>query len=238
MKYQPTIQSDELVILFGDKNSCPVDRRAEEFPDYCQQFVRDHELASLTVLNQIHSINGVVVKSHNPLLKVSLFQEDGDFLITKQRNAALAVLTADCLPVVVHDPTNNAVGVAHAGWKGTVGGIVLAMLQAMKQQFGTKSDEVKVWLGPAAQACCYKVQRSFVDNLSGLKDTEHFLQNRDGKLFFDNSACNASQLKEAGVLDANINRDFNMCTICSDQFYSHRRQGAAAFRQLSYVWLV
>lgn len=237
MKYKPTVQSNGMTLLFGGVNECPVDRNSEEFPDYCQEFVHDNNLDSLTLLSQTHSADGAVVKSHNELLKVSLFQEEGDFIITNQPRAAIAVLTADCLPVIMHDPVHGAVGVAHAGWKGTVAGISRVMIQAMQELFNTKAEDLKVWLGPAAQTCCYEVQRDFVQQLSNLAHPENFLQSKDSKLFFDGSKCNVAQLEAGGVAPEQINRKNNICTICSDKFYSHRRQGAAASRQLSFVWL-
>src|SRR5919112_1964396 len=91
----------------------------------------------------------------------------GDALVTNQIGPVLMTLHADCQPVLFVDPgagrRGPAVGVAHAGWRGTVADIVGATLAVMTAAFGTRADDVHVVLGPAIGRCCYDVGENVVD---------------------------------------------------------------------------
>ena len=77
----------------------------------------------LSALNQVHSTDGLQVINTD-----FSFNSEGDYLLTNQINVGLGVLTADCVPLIVYDAKNNAVGIAHAGWRGSVVGIAIRML--------------------------------------------------------------------------------------------------------------
>ena len=77
--------------------------------------------------------------------------------MTNEKNVTLLILVADCLPVFFYDPVHQAIGLAHAGWRGTVTHIAPKTLLAMSEAYGTQPAEVKVALGPSIGACCYEV---------------------------------------------------------------------------------
>lgn len=188
---------------------------------------------SLTFLKQVHGINGYLVDSDK---EFSFHEREGDFLITNKPGCAIGVLTADCLPIIFYDQTNNACGVVHAGWRGSVDKISTISLKAMMDSFGTKPELVKVYFGPCAKNCCYEVGSDFCKNVSDRYKKDVF-RTVSGKIFFDNLRLNILQLLEMGVFEKNMISNYNMCTICDSSYHSYRRAGDAAGRQASVIVL-
>ena len=122
-------------------------------------------LDSLVLLDQVHGIAGQVLTNHNAL--PTAFTIQGDYLITALPSIGLAVRTADCLPVICTDGT-RAVGIAHAGWRGSVAGVQVNMVDRMCELYGVSLQELKVIFGPALGACCYRVDTDFVAHLPGI----------------------------------------------------------------------
>lgn len=160
----------------------------------------------------------------------------GDALVTNQIGPVLMTLHADCQPVLVVDPgagrRGPAVGVAHAGWRGTAADIVGAMLAVMTTAFGTRADDVQVVLGPAIGRCCYDVGEDVVDawqQTAGANAGEALAT--DGQRHrFSLAAANALLLNRAGVRAVNIEVS-DICTKCNgDHWFSHRGQGAQTGR--------
>ncbi len=155
---------------------------------------------------------------------------EGDGLITRSPNIPLAIRTADCLPVFIFDPRQRAIGLVHAGWRGSRKRIVEKTVKRMAQQWKTSLEDLKVVLGPAIRSCCYEVGREFL---------EYFPQEvivKDQHLFLDLPLVNKTQLSSLGVREENI-FDCRICTCCDQQFFSHRRDGAKAGRMLSVMML-
>ncbi|MCK4517683.1 polyphenol oxidase family protein, partial [Candidatus Babeliales bacterium] len=155
---------------------------------------------------------------------------------------AIGVLTADCLPIVLHDEKNNACAVIHAGWRGSVAGIAGKALEAMENSFGTRARDVVAHFGPSAKVCCYEVGEDFAENVckflvcrsSRVICEANCIERNDG-VFFDNVRLNEFQLFEAGVLADNINKTENKCTICDNSYHSYRRDKGEAGRQATVV---
>ena len=101
-------------------------------------------------VHQIHSSRVVFAEGPGIL-------GEGDALITNQIGFVLAVRTADCVPILIADPTHHAVAAVHAGWRGTVSGILREALREMGDRFGTMPGEVLVGIGPAIGLCCFEV---------------------------------------------------------------------------------
>lgn len=80
-----------------------------------------------------------------------------DALVTNQVGIALAVQSADCIPILFHDPVQGVIGAAHSGWKGTLGHIAAEVLAVMHHRFGSHAADVHAVLGPSIRACCYEV---------------------------------------------------------------------------------
>jgi YfiH family protein len=174
----------------------------------------------------------------------------GDGLVTDAPGILLAVQTADCLPVILVDKKQRAVGVFHAGWRGTVKRIVQKGVGEMHRWFGTRSSDIKATVGPGIHRCCYEVgeevrekfhsQFSYADELfREIKESDPvrdkypllFLTARPPghsslppKIVLDLVEANRRQLLEAGVPAKNISVS-ELCTSCrSDLFFSYRAE--------------
>ena len=185
------------------------------------------EIQQLALLNQTHSVDGFIVKDIIPAFNI-----DGDYLITQQKNIGLGVMTADCLPIVFYD-TKNCAAIAHAGWRGSIGQIAVCTIKKMQEE-GSQIADIQVFLGPSAKVCCYEVNADFVKNIPF---REHVIVERNSKLHFDLPGLNIMQLKNCGIKREAINTEYNFCTICNHRFFSYRRQGENAGRQMTVIAL-
>ena len=155
---------------------------------------------------------------------------DADAYITNEKNLPIAIRTADCVPVFIYDPKNNAIGLAHAGWRGTYKSIALKTIQKMQESFGCDPASLRTVLGPSIRECCYQVGEEFRHYFpSNTKD-------RGGYLYADVVGANRDQLLKAGVLPANI-YDSGICTCCNKDYFSFRRDGKNAGRMISLMML-
>jgi len=150
---------------------------------------------------------------------------EADALITDQPGFVLAVRTADCVPILIADPAHHAVAAVHAGWRGTVGGVVRATLAEMVCRFDTQPDTVAVAIGPAIGACCYEV---------GAEVAVQFGQSAE-KYHIDLAQENLEQLVAAGVSRNQI-AAIGRCTRCEPAlFHSFRRDREQSGRMVSAI---
>ena len=197
---------------------------------------KNMHVRQLFFAHQIHGDQGIIVNDE-ALKTVAPFKQDADFLITQQSRVGIGVMTADCLPIVVHDKVHNVAAVIHAGWRGAVLGVAVKALESMGENYGVNAKDVSVFFGPSAKICCYKVSENFAENLAGFVYADRVLQQCGADWYFDLPLFNKMQLEAAGVKDKQFHLDYNMCTMCDDSFYSYRRQGEAAGRQMTVVAL-
>lgn len=156
---------------------------------------------------------------------------DTDAFITNVRNLPLAVLTADCLSVFLYDSQNLVVGIAHAGWKGTLRKITANTLDLMRSKFGTNPLYVYVGFGPAIRECCYEVGEEFKGCF------KKGVTQRSGSCYLDLAAINRDQLLDFGVRKENI-EDPKICTSCRKaEFFSYRKEAGACGRIMSVIML-
>ncbi len=88
---------------------------------------------------------------------------DSDGLITNSTELALGIIVADCVPVLLYDPVQHALGVVHAGWRGTVQKIVANAVDKMADEFGSKPEDLRAGIGPSIGPCCYEVGEEVID---------------------------------------------------------------------------
>ena len=156
---------------------------------------------------------------------------DADAYITNEKNLPIAIRTADCVPVFIFDPRQWAIGLVHAGWKGTYKLILPKTVQQLEEKFNSKPSDLKIVLGPSIRVCCYQVGEEFRD---------HFplqVKDRDGFLYADITGANRDQLLKAGVLQENI-FDSGLCSCCNRNYFSFRRDGVKAGRMISVMMLI
>jgi hypothetical protein len=186
---------------------------------------------------QIHTAKVAVIDNTTDLKKpLHLFHENADAIITKQKNIAIGVVTADCLPVFLYDAKNQAIGVIHAGWRGAAN-IITETILKMHNHFGTHPDDLYAYLGPSAGVCCYEVQSEFLSHFPESIFGNQLIEKRSGKLFFNPKNAGISELLQNNLSINNIDPSHHACTICHEQYCSVRRQKEKAGRQPSLIFL-
>jgi hypothetical protein len=183
------------------------------------------DLSNLAFVDQVHGdVVAVLTAANRQRDGVSLGKADA--IITQQRDIPLLIQVADCLPVLFYDPTHQAIGAAHAGWRGTVSHIAAKTLLSMGEHFGTKPEDVRALLGPAIGACCYEVGEDVRAEFTKVFPwgAEVFTPHHQGQWKLDLAQANARQLLEMGVKQENLVGS-GLCTVGhSDLFYSHRAE--------------
>ncbi|MBQ8860861.1 MAG: peptidoglycan editing factor PgeF [Ruminococcus sp.] len=147
-----------------------------------------------------------------------------DALVTNEKGVTLVTYYADCTPLFFVDTKKKAIGLAHAGWRGTVGKIGAEVIKTMTLNYGTDPDDLICAIGPAISKCCYEVDKMCADNFYslGLDDSRFVFPREDGKFMVDLLECNRQILVEAGVKAENITVS-DLCTKCnSELLWSHR----------------
>lgn len=188
----------------------------------------------LVCAGQIHG-NRVKFAGNEDKGRGSLSDSDAipqtDAFVTDKRNLPLAVFTADCLPVFLYDSQNRAIGLIHAGWKGTKGAVTQNAAGLMREKFNTEARFLYAGFGPCIRECCYEVGEEF---------NAYFTQGltqRDERYYLDLAGINKKQLLALGVKEENI-IDSKICTCCRNaEFFSYRKEGPACGRMISVTML-
>lgn len=161
--------------------------------------------------------------------------------VTAESGVPLLVFGADCVPVFFFDPVKNAIGTAHAGWKGTAGKIAAAAVEKMKQEFHSRPQDILAVIGPSIGPECYEVGEDVAEAFRAAFPGQGGLftpRATAGKYLLNLWEANRRVLLEAGVPQENITIS-ELCTMCrQDLFFSHRatagkRGSMAGFLMLS-----
>lgn len=144
-------------------------------------------LAKFVFVKQVHGDRVVVVKS-------DYSTQEGDAMVTKEAGLCLTVRVADCVPILLYDPKQQAIGAIHAGWRGTLKHVAEKTIMRMIDHFNTNPENIIAGIGPSIGPCCYEL---------------------------DLWQANIDQLINAGVLPENIEHP-RICTKCNqDKFFSY-----------------
>ena len=154
---------------------------------------------------------------------------DTDGFITNVPRLCLITLAADCVPITFFDPIKKAIGVAHAGWKGTALKTPKFLIESMGREFNSNPKDIIVGIGPSGGPCCYEVGQDVVDEVAKTFDPNNVIISRSGKTFFNMWEANRITLIESGVMPTNIEQA-EICTIThSDTFFSARQGHGGRF---------
>ena len=145
-----------------------------------------------------------------------------DGLVTNTPGVTLLVFTADCTPLLFHDPVTGAVGAAHAGWRGTARNIGGKTVAAMVDAFGCRPENIRAAIGPNIGFCHFETDADVPEAMRSAfgEEAAAFIEKRGEKYFLDLKQINALALRRAGVKHIDISDDCTMCT--PDRFWSHR----------------
>lgn len=152
-------------------------------------------------------------------------KKDGDALITNIPNIPILIFTADCVPIAIIDKKNKAIGLVHAGWKGTYNSIAKKTIDKMIDNYNTNPKDLVCVIGPSIGPCCYEVSKDLVEkfNMNFTNNNKKFYTIEEDEYKLDLWEINEYILKECGVKDENI-INLKLCTSCnSDKFHSYRK---------------
>lgn len=193
-----------------------------------------HHLAAsdFVYMNQVHGTQVRVITSNaSPV-------NDCDAMITTVPGLVLMVLVADCVPMVFADVKKNVVAVAHAGWRGTVGGIGAKVIAAMHENWACRPGDIHVIIGPSIGSCCYNVGEEV---LKAIDDTHPEMRSaviqNENQYFFDLQLANVTHLIGQGVLPEHINRHTQCVSCHSQQWFSYRASGGTTGRFGMGIWI-
>ena len=160
--------------------------------------------------------------------------EGYDAFVTNRKGLLLSVSVADCVPVLIYDHQNKAIGAAHAGWRGTVAGIVTKALEKMKELYGTHGGHCWAYIGPCIDECSFEVGEEVAVQF----DDRYKQWNADRQKFFvDLKKANAAQLRRFGIPAAQIEISPLSTVLHNDRFFSYRQEAGATGRMLAGIGL-
>lgn len=199
-------------------------------------------LEDLVALQQVHGDRVAVVTAEHKgrgAFTLDTALPETDAVITRERGVPLSTYHADCVPVFFLDPKTPAVGLAHAGWKGTALQIAAKTLLAMNRHFGTRVEDCLVAIGPSIGPCCYevdgRVKEAFDEAWAGAGAL--FVATGKEKWHLNLWEANAGALAEIGVPRQHIFVS-GLCTGCrTDWFFSHRKERGLTGRMAAFIML-
>jgi purine-nucleoside/S-methyl-5'-thioadenosine phosphorylase / adenosine deaminase len=193
--------------------------------------VRENRLRSFATLNrpidslfdvwQVHSADVVVADRPRPAEQP---HQKADVILTRETSVTLYMRFADCVPILLYDAIQGAVGMAHAGWLGTVRGASRVAVEAMQSEFGSRPRDLIAAIGPSIGPDHYEVGEDVRERVVEAfgDQADQLIENRDGKLYLDLWASNRLQLQRAGVDQIEV---AGVCTAChTDDWFSHRAE--------------
>ncbi len=199
---------------------------------------QDHRAPVILSVKQVHGTDALVVD--RPVEQGELFEGGWDALVTNQPGLMVTVRTADCVPVLLHDPVRQVVAAIHAGWRGAVAGIVPKTVALLASRFGTVPKDVRMAIGPSAGACCYEVDEPVLTQLRDVfPEWESVVSPvNPQKAHLNLRAFVRRQAMHEGLEGERI-ATVEACTICQpDEFFSYRREGVVKATMVSGIALV
>jgi hypothetical protein len=164
--------------------------------------------------------NRVVVARANRTLQLLGF---ADAVITAEPGVFLTMRFADCTPLLFYDPTTRSVGLAHAGWRGTMKNVTGSVVEAMQHHFNSDPAHIRLVIGPSIGPCCYQVQDDVWEAawMAFARPESFFVRHKKG-MYFDMWRANVYQAYQAGVGQVVVSE---LCTACrTNEFFSHRAE--------------
>lgn len=228
-----TINLDGVTVAFSTAES---DRSFNRHRDYgvnnLNSIVKDFNINNVIYLNQIHSDEVFVYRNNFK----NITEKEGDALITSEKECAIGVFTADCVPIIIVDDKNKVIAAIHSGWKGTYNSIVTRTLEKMTEEFNIDIDKTKIFIGPHIRQCCYEVseelKEKFIDKTK--IDREILFKGRNLSL----EECILKDVREFGIKEDNI-YSLDLCTHCEEgiKLFSYRKSVGTYGRLFSFAFV-
>jgi YfiH family protein len=187
--------------------------------------------SQLVQVRQIHSAN--VIYSQDP----EDASREGDAITTNRRGLLLLMRFADCVPVLFFDPSNQAIAIAHAGWMGTLKGVVNEVIRSMKERYGSSPEQIKVGIGPSIGPDHYQIGSDVIELTKNAfpDDYERILNQESNGVKLDLWKANQIHLREMGIEQIEIS---GICTCCeTENWFSHRGENGKTGRFAAVIGL-
>ena len=228
------IEDKNFTLVFTNaENERSFNRSTESGVKELNSLKNSFNVKNVVYLKQIHS---------DKVLSYEFCDEDfneneGDAIITDEKEVIIGVFTADCVPIILVDDVKGVSAAIHSGWRGTFESITLKTVEKMKSEYGCKAEDIKAFIGPHIRKCCYEVSQDL---------KEKFLEKKkeiDSSILFNGrnlnlEICIEKDLIDGGLKEENIN-SLNLCTYCSNEIklHSYRKSEGAYGRMFSFVIL-
>jgi hypothetical protein len=230
--YSDYINDDNFLSGFGTRDFANAKYLSEANSAFLKMGLNQRKIVSL---GQIHSVNVADYYStdEDRLIKI----DDTDGVVTADKNIALIIRTADCVPIIFCDKDKGIIGISHQGWRGSLKRLPQKMISKMIEK-GAQKETIKVIIGPAIGSCCYDINDdryySFLEEFNGY--SEKIFYTRKAKKHVSLSLLNYLLLIESGIDKKNIDF-FPFCTSCDKKrFFSYRRDDKRDYGEmLSFV---
>lgn len=192
---------------------------------------------AVVAVTQVHGTDVLVVDRVPDAAQT--YDGGWDALVTDQPGVLLTVRTADCVPVLIHDPVKRIVAAVHAGWRGAVAGILSKTLAVMAQRFGSQPATLRIGIGPSVGPCCYEVDEPVLSRLRGAYAEWRSLvrETGPGRARLNLRGLVLGQAHAAGIREGGVH-SVGLCTVCHPTlFFSYRREGQVRGTMVSGIML-
>ncbi len=169
---------------------------------------------------QVHGDSIIVVDEKIPDNSSDMIE--ADCLVTSMTDTPVMVMGADCNLVLVVDTQKRVVAAVHAGWKGTLAGIIEKTITFLENKYITRPCDLSIYFGPCIRKCCYRIETGMLDKFIVKYGNWDFYHLQKEEIFLDLVKLNKAQLKDSGVSEEKI-FDCNECTFCNSDFFSYRK---------------
>lgn len=194
---------------------------------------------------QGHSVNVLVAKKSDAGSGVVRMEIDGncDGIVTNEKGIMLLTIEADCVPVYILDPVNKAIGMVHSGWRGTVNKITEKALELLRENYGSKKEDVMIHLGPSICGKCYEVGMDLIPEFKKILECDEInkvfvpIIDKPEKYLLDVAESLKISLLKYGIREENISKS-EYCTYHSSVFDSWRLSGDKTKQMLTGIMLV
>ncbi len=206
-------------------------RNTDEGINQLESLKYKFNVSEVVYLKQVHSDN-ILIYNNNDIKN-----EEGDAIITDNKNVIIGVFTADCVPVILVDEVKKVSAAIHSGWRGTFNSITLKTIEKMKNEFKCNPKNIKAYIGPHIRSCCYEVsaelKEKFLKKKKEIKELDLFNKNN-----LNLEECILNDLRNSGVKEDNINT-LELCTYCSEKIklHSYRKSNGDYGRMFTFIIL-
>jgi len=230
LQFLKLINDKGRIIFFTAENDADFYMHSDNFRHNIDKVKTLFNLKDVGFSKQIHSD---IVNIYDGTVK------EGDALITKEKNVAIGVFTADCVPVLIYDKEKQVCAAIHSGWKGTYNRITAKTIEIMAKKYNCSMESLYVYIGPHIGGCCYQVGEELIEKFSldeVYKGWDIIEENR-----LNLSKCIKAQCYNKGIILEHI-YDVNLCTFCSEEkkavkLHSYRKLKGKSGRLLSLIYV-